>query len=153
MDLYHLMEIALQEARAGLVEGEVPVGAVVASAEGSIISAAHNRPIGLRDPTAHAEILALRRAAQILGNYRLPGAVLVVTIEPCIMCMGALLNARIGHLVFGAQDPKSGAACSLYCLGNDTRLNHRIQVTSGILEHECRQLLQGFFQEKRRNKA
>ena len=149
MDLYHLMEVALEEARKGMEEGEVPVGAVLASTHGSIISSAHNRPIGLSDPTAHAEVLALRKAGELIGNYRLVGTVLVVTIEPCIMCMGAALNARVNEIVYGAADPKGGAAGSLFNLGNISELNHKIKITSGILEQECKGLLKKFFQNRR----
>ncbi|MBW1729475.1 MAG: nucleoside deaminase [Deltaproteobacteria bacterium] len=149
-DLYHFMKIALKEAEAAFREGEVPIGAVVVSGGGSILAKAHNSPIALNDPTAHAEILALREAARRIGNYRLNGALLVVTLEPCPMCMGAALLARIDHLVYGAADPKSGAAGSLYDLSADVRLNHRFKVTSGILEQQCRSLLQTFFRAKRK---
>jgi len=149
-DLYYLMNIAIEEARIALEEGEVPVGAVVASADGSILSKAHNMPIALNDPTAHAEIVALRRAAKALRNYRTPGVTLVVTIEPCPMCMGAALHCRVGRLVYGAADPKMGAAGSLYDLSSDNRLNHKIEVVSGILESECRSLIQDFFRAKRK---
>ena len=145
------MKMALEGARLALSQGEVPVGAVIASAEGSILARAHNMPISLNDPTAHAEILALREASRKEQNYRLLGATLVVTIEPCAMCMGAAILARIGHLVYGAADPKAGAAGSLYDLASDERLNHRIEVTSGIMEAECRSLIQGFFRAKRKN--
>ncbi|HDZ90342.1 MAG TPA: nucleoside deaminase, partial [Deltaproteobacteria bacterium] len=110
---------------------------------------AHNRPIGLEDPTAHAEILALRRGGKARGNYRLNGAVLVVTIEPCLMCMGAAVNARIARIVFGAHDPRAGAAGSLYRIHQDQRLNHRLEVTPGIMEDECRALMKEFFQARR----
>jgi tRNA(adenine34) deaminase len=138
---------ALAQAREALAAGEVPVGAVLV---GEIVLArAYNRPIGLHDPTAHAEVLALREAAARLGNYRLPGTTLYVTIEPCIMCVGALLQARVGRLVFGAPDPKGGACVSLYRLPEDPRLNHRLEVTGGVREGECRELLQQFFRERR----
>ncbi|RLB41971.1 MAG: tRNA-specific adenosine deaminase [Deltaproteobacteria bacterium] len=143
------MKIAIKEAQIGLAEGEVPVGAVVASAQGVILAKAHNMPVALNDPTAHAEILALRRAARAVENYRIPGATLVVTIEPCPMCMGAALHCRIGRLVYGAADPKMGAAGSLYNLASDARLNHSMQVVPGILETECRMLIQAFFKAKR----
>ena len=149
IDLYHLMTIALKEAKIGLAQGEVPVGAVVAAEDGSILARAHNMPIGLNDPTAHAEVLALRRAAEAKQNYRIPGSVLIVTVEPCPMCMGAALLARVGHLVYGASDPKMGAAGSIYDLSCDRRLNHRIHVTRGVMEHECRSLIQAFFRAKR----
>jgi tRNA(adenine34) deaminase len=145
-DLYHLMRQAVNEAEKGRALGEVPIGAVLAGPDGQIVARAHNQPIGLQDPTAHAEILVIRRAGQILENYRLIDALLVVTVEPCLMCMGAAINARIGRLVFGAADPKGGAAGSLYDLAHDRRLNHRIEVVSGIMEQECRELIAGFFQ-------
>jgi len=151
IDLSHLMKMALEEAKLALRKGEVPVGAVIVSTEGALLARAHNMPITLNDPTAHAEILALREASKKEQNYRLLGATLVVTIEPCLMCMGALILARIGHLVYGAADPKAGAAGSLYNVASDQRLNHRIKVTSGIKEAECRSLIQGFFRTKRKN--
>ncbi|MBW2027955.1 MAG: nucleoside deaminase [Deltaproteobacteria bacterium] len=149
IDDYYLMEQALDEAKKGLTEGEVPVGAVICDQEGEIISRAHNRPIALSDPTAHAEILALRSACSLLGNYRIKEAILVVTIEPCVMCMGAALNARISRLLYGAADPKSGAAGSVYSLHQDNRLNHSIEVISGVMEEECRKIMKGFFHGRR----
>ena len=149
MDFPRLMSAALEEARKGFAKGEVPVGAVVADSNGEIVARAHNQPISLRDPTAHAEILALRKAGACFRNYRMEGGVLVVTIEPCLMCMGAALHARISRLVFGAFDPKWGAAGSLYDLTKDTRLNHGIEVTSGIMEGQCIRLMQEFFQSRR----
>jgi tRNA(adenine34) deaminase len=146
-DFYFLGE-ALAAAREGLAAGEVPVGAVLVG-EGEILARAHNRPIGLNDPTAHAEVLALRSAAARLGNYRLPDTTLYVTIEPCIMCVGALIQARVARLVFGAPDPKGGACVSLYRLPEDPRLNHRLEVRGGIREAECRELLQEFFKARR----
>lgn len=146
---YEYMGEALLQARAALLAGEVPVGAVLVGAEGEILARAHNYPILLRDPTAHAEILALRHAARLRGNYRLPGTTLYVTIEPCLMCTGALLHARVQRLVFGAPDPKGGACVSLYRLPEDPRLNHRLEVTGGVREAECRELLQQFFRVKR----
>ncbi len=145
----HFMGQALEEARRALGAGEVPVGAVVVGEDGKILAQAHNFPISLNDPTAHAEILALRQAAEILGNYRLPGATLYVTMEPCLMCTGALIYARIRRLVFGAPDPKAGACVSLYRIPEDPRLNHHIEVTGGVREAECRELVQEFFREKR----
>ena len=147
-----LMEQALIEAKKGLEKGEVPVGAIVAGSDGKIIARAHNQPIILNDPTAHAEILAIRQAGVWYNNYRLPHTTLVVTIEPCVMCMGAALHARISRLVFGAFDKKAGAACSIYNLANDTLLNHKIDVISGVLEEECGNLLKEFFQSRRINK-
>lgn len=149
IDMYYLMEQALEEAKRGLTEGEVPVGAVICDQEGEIISRGHNRPIALSDPTAHAEILALRSACSLRGNYRIREAILVVTMEPCVMCMGAALNARISRLLYGAADPKSGAAGSIYSLHQDNRLNHNIEVLSGIMEEECRKIMQGFFHDRR----
>ena len=142
------MVMALEEAKRAGEEGEVPVGAVLVSG-GRVIARGRNRPIAMSDPTAHAEILVLRGAATQVGNYRLPGCTLYVTVEPCIMCAGALLQARIGRLVFGAEDPKAGAARSLYTLLEDKRLNHRVEVTSGVLRQECREVLRGFFRERR----
>lgn len=149
VDVYHLMSEALYEAEKAAAEGEVPVGAVLAGPDGRMVARAHNRPLALKDPTAHAEILVLREAAARLGNYRLTGFTLVVTIEPCLMCMGAALHARVAGLAFGAFDPKGGAAGSLYDLAGDSRLNHRIEVVSGIREEHCRRLMQEFFQSRR----
>jgi tRNA(adenine34) deaminase len=140
---------ALAQAREGLAAGEVPVGAVVVGEGGEIWARAFNQPIARHDPTAHAEVLALRQAALGAGNYRLPGVSLYVTIEPCIMCLGAMLQARVQRLVFGAADPKAGACVSLYHLPEDARLNHRIEVTGGVREAECRELLQQFFRARR----
>jgi tRNA(Arg) A34 adenosine deaminase TadA len=130
-------------------EDEVPVGAVLVDEGGSVLAKAHNQTITLCDPTAHAEILALRSAASALGNYRLLNTILYVTIEPCAMCVGAMLHARISKLVYGAKDPKSGAAGSCYNLAADPRLNHVIDVQGGVLENECRKLIQAFFKGKR----
>ncbi|MCK9374878.1 MAG: tRNA adenosine(34) deaminase TadA [Syntrophobacterales bacterium] len=147
-DSYY-MGLALAQAREGLAAGEVPVGAVLVGEGGEVLARAFNQPVGLHDPTAHAEILAVRAGARLLGNYRLPGISLYVTIEPCIMCLGALLHARLGRLVFGAPDPKGGACVSLYRLPEDSRLNHRLEVTGGVREEECRGLLQEFFKARR----
>ena len=144
------MREALLEASHGLAEGEVPVGAVLVDPEGEIVARAHNQPIALNDPTAHAEILAIRKAGAVYGNYRLQGATLVVTVEPCIMCMGAALHARLSRIVFGALDPKWGAAGSLYNLVADSRLNHRMEVVPGILGKECAEIVQDFFKAKRK---
>jgi tRNA(adenine34) deaminase len=143
------MQLALRQAQLASRRDEVPVGAVLVSAGGELLAAAGNRTIEAADPTAHAEILALRAAARDAKNYRLLNTTLYVTIEPCPMCMGAILHARVAKLVFGAADPKWGAAGSLYDLPNDTRLNHRIAVVAGILEKECRELIQAFFRRKR----
>ena len=142
------MRAALVEARRALAEGEVPVGAVVVRA-GLVIGRGHNQPIALSDPTAHAEVLALREAALKAGNYRLPGATLYVTVEPCPMCCGAALLARVDRVVYGAPDPKSGSVASLYRLLDDPRLNHRARVEGGVLGEECRELLLTFFEAKR----
>lgn len=143
------MGLALEQARQAQAAGEVPVGAVVVGEDGEILAQAHNAPIALNDPTAHAEILALRQAAAQAGNYRLPGATLYVTIEPCLMCVGAAMQARLKRLVFGAADPKAGACISLYRIPEDQRLNHRLEVTGGLREAECGKLLQEFFQARR----
>ena len=142
------MREALDEARRGAAEGEVPVGAVVVM-EGTIVARAHNAPIALADPTAHAEVLALRAAGEKRGNYRLTGATLYATVEPCVMCCGAALHARVGRVVYGAPDPKAGAVASLYRLLDDARLNHRAAATGGVLADEAARLLSAFFETKR----
>ena len=142
------MSLALAEAEKALLAGEVPVGAIVVRG-GEVIASAHNGPVGLKDPSAHAEILALRRAAAAEGNYRLAGVTLYVTIEPCLMCAGALVHARVSRLVFGAPDPKGGAVVSLYGVLQDARLNHRVDVTGGVLREACSEILSRFFREKR----
>ncbi len=142
------MRLALAEAEKALLAGEVPVGAVVVRG-GEVVASAHNGPVGLKDPSAHAEILALRRAAEAEGNYRLAGATLYVTIEPCLMCAGALIHARVSRLVFGAPDPKGGAVVSLYEVLGDGRLNHRVEVTGGVLSEACGEILSRFFRKKR----
>jgi tRNA(adenine34) deaminase len=147
-DSYY-MGLALEAAREGLAAGEVPVGAVLVDEAGEVLARAYNQPIGLHDPTAHAEVLALREGARLRGNYRLLGVSLYVTMEPCIMCLGAMIQARLRRLVFGAPDPKGGACVSLYRLPEDARLNHRLEVTGWVREAECRDLLQEFFKAKR----
>ena len=142
------MRIALAEAERARAAGEVPVGAVIIRG-GELLAAAHNHPITLHDPSAHAEILAIRRAAAAARNYRLPGTTLYVTLEPCLMCAGAILHARIGRLVFGAADPKNGAAVSLYRLFEDRRFNHVVAVTEGVLREVCGEILGGFFRDRR----
>lgn len=142
------MRLALAQARLARDAGEVPVGAVLLYG-GEILSAAHNRPISGQDPSAHAEMLAIRQASARLGNYRLTGTTLYVTLEPCIMCAGAMIQARVSRLVYGAGDPRSGGVASLYRLLQDERLNHRVDVTGGILEEICAEILSGFFKEKR----
>jgi tRNA(adenine34) deaminase len=155
MDDFHdpiddqFMRRALEEARRGLVAGEVPVGALVV-VDGAVAGQAHNAPIALGDPTAHAEVLALREAARKLGNYRLTGATLYATVEPCSMCCGAALQARIARLVYGARDPKAGAVESLYRLLDDARLNHRVSTRGGLLAAESAALLGEFFETRRR---
>jgi tRNA(adenine34) deaminase len=142
------MAIALEEARKAAEEGEVPVGAVTAMG-GQIIARAHNRPIALVDPTAHAEILALRETARAAGTYRPTDVTLYATLEPCVMCVGAMINARLARLVYGARDAKAGALGSVYDIGRNGMLNHRIEVTPGVMETECAQLLHEFFQSVR----
>ncbi|MBI2207195.1 MAG: tRNA adenosine(34) deaminase TadA [Candidatus Rokubacteria bacterium] len=139
---------ALTEARRGAERGEVPIGAVVV-VDGVVVGRAHNQPIASADPTAHAEVLALREAARAAGNYRLPGATLYVTLEPCVMCCGAALHARVARVVYGAADPKAGAVESLYRLLEDARWNHRVAVRGGVLADECGVLLRAFFETRR----
>jgi tRNA(adenine34) deaminase len=146
------MQIALEQARQSARRGEVPVGAVLASGE-TLLASAANQPITMNDPTAHAEILAIREAAARIGNYRLVDTTLYVTLEPCIMCMGAIIHARIQRLVFGALDPKTGAARSRYTIGVDGLLNHRLEIAGGVLEAECSQILKDFFKERRAGKG
>ena len=145
------MEQALEQARTALAAGEVPVGAVVVSADGKIVGRGFNHPISSQDPTAHAEIMALREAAREVNNYRLTGMTLYCTLEPCVMCAGAIVHARIAKLVFGVHDPKAGAAGSIYNVVADPRLNHHPEVVTGVREAECRQLLQEFFIWKRKS--
>jgi len=142
------MGLALDEARAALAAGEVPVGAVVVL-DGQVIGRGHNQPIGLKDPTAHAEVLALRAAAQVMGNYRLGAATLYATVEPCAMCCGAAVLARVARVVYGAPDPKAGAARTLYRLLEDARLNHQAAVRGDVRGEESAALLREFFQAKR----
>ena len=143
------MAAALSEARKGGALGEVPVGAVVVGPDGTILARAHNRPVASCDPCAHAEILALRKAGRKVGNYRLPGCRLVVTVEPCPMCAGAAVHARVAEVVYGADDPKAGAVRTLFRIADDPRLNHRAEVTGGVLAEECAALLRDFFRERR----
>jgi tRNA(adenine34) deaminase len=143
------MRQALAEAERGGTAGEVPVGAVVV-VDGTVVGRAHNAPVALSDPTAHAEVLALREAAEKAGNYRLPGATLYVTLEPCAMCCGAVVNARIARVVYGARDPKAGAVETLYRLLDDARLNHRAATAGGVLADESAALLREFFDRRRR---
>ena len=142
------MLAALLLARQAAQHGEVPVGAVVVR-DNQVVGRGFNQPIGRHDPTAHAEIMALRDAAQTLGNYRLPGCTLVVTVEPCTMCAGALVHARIERLIFGAKEPKAGAVCSSSRVLDNLGLNHKVTVIEGVLEKECKALMVGFFQGRR----
>jgi tRNA(adenine34) deaminase len=143
------MKIALDEAEKAGQIGEVPVGAVLVSENGKILSTAYNQPIALADPTAHAEILAIRRAACEIKNYRLLNTTLYATVEPCIMCMGAIVHARVSRVVYGALDAKWGAAGSLYNYAEDIRLNHRIEIIADVCAEDCRRLIQNFFRAKR----
>ena len=142
------MQAALVEARKAMANDEVPVGAVVAVGD-EIVAAGFNQPISTVDPTAHAEIQALRAAAQRVGNYRLTGATLCVTVEPCAMCVGAIVHARIGTLIYGAPEPKTGAVRSTLKLLDDPSWNHRVTVVAGLMADQCRDLLQQFFQNRR----
>ena len=144
----HFMREAQSEAREALAAGEVPVGAVVVM-DGRVVGAGFNQPIGRADPTAHAEIVALRVAAREVGNYRLTGATLYVTVEPCVMCVGAIVHARIGTLVYGASEPKAGAARSAMRALDHPALNHRVEVIEGVLDEECGQIMQDFFRDRR----
>ena len=146
-DLY--MHEAIAQARAARAIDEVPIGCVVVDADGVVIGRGHNRRESAGDPTAHAEILALRQAAAARGNWRLDGCTLVVTLEPCPMCAGAAVNARIQRVVFGCTDPKAGAVRTLYQLCDDPRLNHRCEITGGVLAAECAALLADFFKAQR----
>ncbi len=143
------MSAALAIARAAQAAGEVPVGAVILSASGSIIASAHNQRELLHDPTAHAEVVALRHAGQALGSWNLSGCTLAVTLEPCTMCAGAIVLSRVSRVVFGAWDPKAGAAGSLWDVLRDRRLNHRPEVVSGVRADECAGLLEEFFLTRR----
>jgi tRNA(adenine34) deaminase len=145
---YAFMKIALEEAEIAYREGEIPVGAVLVS-EGRVLARAHNAPITKNDPSAHAELLALRRAGEAIGNYRLVDAELYVTLEPCIMCAGAIIQARLSRVIFGVRDSKNGAVASLYKILTDERLNHQVKITEGILQEECGELLSRFFRQKR----
>ncbi len=142
------MREAQREAREALAAGEVPVGAVVVL-DGRVAGAGFNQPIGRADPTAHAEIVALRVAAREVGNYRLTGATLYVTVEPCVMCVGAIVHARVGTLVYGASEPKAGAVRSAMRALDHPAINHRVEVIEGVLDEECRQIMQDFFRDKR----
>ena len=146
------MRLALAEARRASKEEEAPVGAVIVK-DGRVVARAHNRPIGMKDPTAHAEVLAVRRAGRRLGNYRLTGCSLYVTIEPCAMCAGAIVHARLRRVVFGARDPKAGASGSVLAVLNHPKLNHQAEIVHGVLEANCASILQDFFRRRRKRKA
>ena len=143
-----LMKAALDQARLALEVDEVPIGAVIAR-DGEIIAADHNRRMLNADPTAHAEMLVIRKAAEVLGDWRLTGCTLAVTLEPCCMCAGAILLARIDRVIYGAADPKGGAVDTLYKLCSDSRLNHSVEIHSGIMADECSGILSEFFQAQR----
>ena len=145
----HFMRLALAEAGSARDLGEVPIGAVIVDPSGGVLATASNRTITDSDPTAHAEILALRTAARKIGNYRLTGCTLYTTIEPCVMCAGALVNARISVLVFGARDERFGAVETKFRLCDSDDLNHRMEIRSGVLADECRELMQDFFRTRR----
>jgi tRNA(adenine34) deaminase len=142
------MQLALDQARHAWTLGEVPVGAVVVK-DGEVIAVGYNQPIGRHDPTAHAEIVALRAAAEKIGNYRLPGCELYVTLEPCVMCSGAMMHARLARVVYAAQDPKTGAAGSVVNLFAQEQLNHHTEVLGGVMADEASAMLRGFFAERR----
>ncbi|MCC6491911.1 MAG: nucleoside deaminase [Pirellulales bacterium] len=144
----YYMAVALQEAQAAAEAQEAPVGAVIVR-QGQVLAKAHNQRESLRDPTAHAELIAITQAAAALGNWRLEGCTLYVTLEPCPMCAGAIVQSRIPRVVFGALDPKAGAVRSLYRLLEDPRLNHRAEVVEGVLAEQCGRVLSDFFQAKR----
>jgi tRNA(adenine34) deaminase len=144
----HYMRLALEQARIARAAGEVPVGAVVVR-NGEVIGAGWNRPISSHDPTAHAEVMALREAARRLGNYRLTGCSLYVTLEPCTLCTGAIFHARIARVVYGAPEPKTGMAGSVLNLYAEPRLNHHAEIVGGVLAAECTALVSGFFAERR----
>ena len=146
------MRRALEQARIAAGKDEVPVGAVLVSADGEMLAAGHNQPIGARDPSAHAEIVVLRAAAQKLDNYRLPGCTLYVTVEPCVMCVGALVHARVHRLVYGAVEPKTGAIESAHRLFDSGEFNHRPEIVPGVLADECAALMTDFFAARRKLK-
>jgi tRNA(adenine34) deaminase len=148
-EMEYWMGLALEEAGKAFAEEEVPIGAVLIASGGEILARDHNRTRQLNDPTAHAEVLVLRKAAQVLNNFRLPGTTLFVTIEPCLMCAGAFIQARVERVVYGAADPKAGALGTLYDVSKDGRLNHQFEVISAIRETECRDLIQTFFEARR----
>lgn len=148
-----MMALALEQAGLAAAAGEVPVGAVVTDAHGTVLGAGYNRTITDSDPTAHAEIVALRAAAAHLNNYRLPGLSLYVTLEPCVMCMGAMLHARLARVVFGAADPKTGACGSVLDVGAVDKINHHTTVCGGVMAESCGDILREFFRERRRKET
>jgi len=152
MDDAFYMQLAIDAATRARELGEVPVGAVVVK-DGEVIATGYNQPIGSNDPTAHAEIAALRAAATALGNYRLPGCELFVTLEPCVMCAGAMMHARLARVVYGASDPKTGACGSIVNLFAEDKLNHHTEVFGGVMAQECGTLLKSFFAERRAARA
>ena len=143
------MDLALEEARRAEKAGEVPVGASLVTEAGAVVARGFNQPISTHDPTAHAEIVAMRAASRVIGNYRLTGLTLYCTMEPCVMCAGAIVHARIQRLVYGAADARAGAAGSIYNVLNDSRLNHQVEVVTGVREADCRKLVQSFFEKRR----
>ena len=145
------MRLAIEQARIAGRMGEVPIGAVITDGEDKVVSSGYNLREAGNDPTGHAEIIAIKKAGEALGSWRLEGSVLYVTIEPCLMCMGAIILARIKRLVFGARDPKAGAVFSVYQIGNDRRLNHTVEVTEGVCAEECSALLKDFFKTLRKS--
>ena len=150
LDDEHYMRLALDEAGAAARVGDVPVGAIVVDSQGNVIGRGRNRREVDRDPTGHAEVVALREAASHVGSWRLEGAALFVTLEPCPMCAGACVNGRVARVVYGCDDPKAGAVRTLYAIGSDTRLNHRFEVKSGVLAAECGRVLSEFFAQLRK---
>ena len=153
MDHADYMKLAIEEAWKGQKTGEVPVGAVLVSAQGVVLSAAHNQPIRLSDPTGHAEILVLREYTKKISNYRALDTTIYVTLEPCVMCMGAIIHARVSCVVYGAKDPKWGAAGSVYDFPADEKLNHRPEIIGNVCQAACRALIQDFFRSKRKSVA
>lgn len=153
LDHHSFMGMALEEARAAYLAQEVPVGAVLVDARGVVLARAYNSPISRCDPTAHAEILVLREAAKALQNYRLPSTICYSTLEPCPMCLGAMLYARVGMLVYGADDARAGAAGTVVDLSAEPHFNHRLEVIAGVRAEECVQLLRSFFRERRAHRS
>ncbi len=149
-DHRHFMSLALQQAELAYALGEVPVGAVVVDCHGNILGKGYNRTITDRDPTAHAEIIALRQCGRAVDNYRMPDVRLYVTLEPCIMCMGALTHARVAHVIYGAADPKTGACGSVLAIQEHKQINHHTTVTTGVMKTECGELLRRFFRARRK---